>query len=231
MKRKRAGDGDADGRPAAPMTAWPPHRGLLAHMEQPHEQGFLPPGALSGLTTRLRVAWEGGLEIDMGTQVEDTDRRVMAPPTVTLERPAAAPGEAAAGGGGSLTLLLVDPDAPHRRSPTDRCKVYWALPGVTPPATGAPPASATAAPAAPPAASLPYRPPQPEFGNHRFVFLLLAPPRGAPPGAAPPLPPTRAGLDLPALVDAGWAVQGVNFLCMHPPDFGGWRRSGGKAKR
>lgn len=75
-----------------------------------------------------------------------------------------------------------------------------------------------------------YKAPAPEWGNHRFVFLLFRQPPAAPGDGAPPLPlpAVRPGFNV-----AAWAAQhglslvGANFFCMHAPEFGG----GGKRRR
>jgi phosphatidylethanolamine-binding protein (PEBP) family uncharacterized protein len=237
-KRKVPGGGSAALPPPPPppvLTTLPVPAPLLAHLELPTASGFLAAGTAAP-SVALAVAYSGGgsasdLPVDFGTQVDERDRRVARPPTVSFEPP---------GAGGRFTLLLVDPDAPGPKDPSLRSVLHWAVTDMGGGGGASESAAADASSsggggggrattAAGGREAVSYKAPSPEWGNHRFVFLLFRQPAGAASsGGAPPLPAARPGFDV-----AAWAAQhglslvGVNFFCMHAPEFGG----GGKRRR
>ena len=207
------------------MDVGAPLPGLFVHM--------VTSGVLSAPPTSpvsLSVLY-GALAISFGTQVEPPD--VSKAPRVML--PAAA-----APAGSVFALALVDPDAPSPKTPTERSRLLWLVADARA-ASDAGSASASSERAGEHALSLdaasgaqvlqPYAAPNPQLGNHRYVFVLLRQRRllGAA-AAAAAAPALRASFSLPAFAASiGAEAVGANFFCSHAKE--SWGSSGGSGKK
>lgn len=170
---------------------------LFEHL---YRDGVLPRSDLQGLSVSY-----GATAVSLGTQLEVADVSVM--PAVVLP-PCARKGAV-------RTLLMLDPDAPGPKSPTERSACLWAVTGIT----------AHAKDLTVGRVLLEYQRPNPPLGNHRLVFALLEH-DSVPPSDAP----LRSKFALSTWAMATQAtVTHANFCCVHAKE--SWGSSGVTKKR
>jgi hypothetical protein len=186
--------------------------GLVGHLAA---DGILPPEALQRLTVALGARYDTGFTLDFGTDAELWQTKKA--PAVGWRLPEGAPAPTPPPSAHLYALLLVDPDAPDRLAPTERCRVQWLVVDI-PWASGDEARAQAGAPAGGHVVA-PYVAPNPAKSLHRFVLLLARQAAGARLADAPAVnpPPPRTNFDLPAfLADTGCTLVGLNFFALHP---------------
>ena len=184
------------------LTALPIPEALITHLKDSCSTGILPATGPNP-ETYLSVIYGTDLPIDFGTQIDERDKRVSRAPKVTFSAPDAS---------SHYTLLMVDPDAPGPKEPSQRSVLHWAVTDI----------SGSKGDADGGQLAVSYRFPSPDWGNHRFVFILMRQGKKSPlPSlSAIQLPTARVGFNVSqCMSEQDLTLVGLNFFCQHAPEF------------